>query len=254
MGAMVDALSRRHGCPVVYFQGAIGGLMGTPKKLVDAAKAGQLPSDTFGFIEACGEAIADLADRALAAAEPIKLEPLAIFARPISIPLDNDGFRAALAAGVLHRPIYDWTGNANVRGREAQAGTDRRLALETEVAYLRLGELDVAAIPGELYPECVYGQYQDPVDPGADFLDAPLEPPIARILPSKKFLVLGLANDEVGYIVPKRQWDVVEPFAYGRKDSQYGERNSVGPDTAHHLLTALQDRVADAGKPTVQGE
>ncbi|MCH5372356.1 MAG: hypothetical protein JJ992_00140, partial [Planctomycetes bacterium] len=42
-------------------------------------------------------------------------------------------------------------------------------------AYLRLGELDVAAIPGELYPELVYGEFQDPVDPGADFPDAPLE-------------------------------------------------------------------------------
>ncbi len=253
MGATVDALARRHGCPVVYFQGAIGGLMGTPKKLVEAAKAGQLPSDAFGFIDACGEAIADLADRALAAAEPIKLDPVAVFARPITIPLDNDGFRAAVGAGVLERPIYDWTGNPDLRGRQADADTDRRVALETEVAYLRLGELDVAAIPGELYPECVYGQYQDPADPGADFINAALEPPIAKILPSKRFLVLGLANDEVGYIIPKRQWDVVAPFAYGRQNSQYGERNSVGPDTAAFLLSALQERVDDAKKPTAQG-
>jgi hypothetical protein len=65
-------------------------------------------------------------------------------------------------------------------------------------------------------------------------------------LPGKKILVLGLANDEVGYIVPKRQWDVVAPFAYGRKSSQYGERNSVGPETARMLMEALEDRVNEA--------
>jgi hypothetical protein len=113
------------------------------------------------------------------------------------------------------------------------------------VAYLRLGELHIAAIPGELYPECVYGKYQDPPEPGADYFDALLEPSIASILPSDKILVLGLANDEVGYIVPKRQWDVKPPYAYDRKSAQYGERNSVGPETAGLLLGALADRVSD---------
>ena len=118
--------------------------------------------------------------------------------------------------------------------------------METEVGYLRFGELDVATIPGELYPELVYGQFQEPADPGADFPDAPLETPIAKILPSKKIMILGLANDEVGYIVPKRQWDVTAPFAYGRTSAQYGERNSVGPETARHLMEALSDRVRKA--------
>ena len=247
MGSTVDALEKRHPCPAVYFQGAIGGLMGTPKKLVEAAKAGKISSEPFGFIDACGEAIADLADRAIQAAQPIKLTPLNVFARPIAVPLDNEGFRAARAAGVLDRPVFAWTGDRNDLGKPLPDGkSDGRVAMQTEVAYLRLGDLHVAAIPGELYPECVYGKYQDPADPGADFPDAPLEPPIATTLPSKKILILGLAGDEVGYIVPKRQWDVKPPFAYGRKSSQYGERNSIGPETAGELLKALADRVGES--------
>mgnify|MGYP002621506430 CR=1 FL=1 len=247
MGSTVDALKKRHRCPVIYFQGAIGGLMGTPKKLVAAAEAGELPSDTFGFIDACGEAIADLADRALEDAQPIELEPLAVFAKPFALPLDNEGFRQALAAGVLKRPVFRYGGNRQRLGKKVDpASNEQRVALQTEVAYLRLGDLHVAAIPGELYPECVYGKYQDPVDPGADFPDAPLEPPIAEILPSDKMLVLGLANDEIGYIVPKRQWDVEAPYAYERDSAQYGERNSVGPETAGLLMAALADRVAEA--------
>ena len=120
--------------------------------------------------------------------------------------------------------------------------------MESEVAYLRLGELHVAAIPGELYPEVVYGKYQEPADPGADFPDAPLERPIAKILPGPKIMVLGLANDELGYILPKRQWDVKPPFAYGKSSAQYGEKNSVGPETARVLIEALADRVTDSQK------
>jgi hypothetical protein len=254
MGSMVDALEKRHGCPVIYFQGAIGGLMGTPTKLIEKAKAGELPTEPFAFIDAVGEATADLADRALAGAEPIQLEPFEVHARPIMIPLDNPGFVQAVVAGVLKRPVYQWTGDRDQRGEEAAADKmqGRQVAMETEVAYLLLGELHIAAIPGELYPECVYGKYQDPADPGADFLDAPLEPAITSILPAKRMLVLGLANDEVGYIVPKRQWDVKPPFAYGRKSAQYGERNSVGPETAGHLLGALSDRAAESLGDTSQ--
>ena len=113
--------------------------MGTPKKLVDDAKAGRIPSDNFGFIDACGEAIADLADRALEATEPITLTPFAVHSRPIAIPLANEGFRAA-AAGVLPRPIYEWKGRRDQRGDLIAKGkTDGDQAMETEVGYLRLG-------------------------------------------------------------------------------------------------------------------
>jgi hypothetical protein len=67
-----------------------------------------------------------------------------------------------------------------------------------------------------------------------------------KLLPEGKALVLGLANDEIGYIIPKRQWDQLAPFAYGRQTSQYGEINSCGPDVAPILLEALKRRVLDA--------
>jgi hypothetical protein len=113
------------------------------------------------------------------------------------------------------------------------------------VAYLRLGELHVACIPGELYPELVYGQFQDPVETAADFPTAPLEPTVASLMPGKRWMLVGLANDEVGYIIPKRQWDREAPYAYGREYSQYGEINSCGPEVAPIILDALQRRVAE---------
>ncbi len=96
-----------------------------------------------------------------------------------------------------------WTGDAVRRGQPPVGERRKELAaLETEVGVVRLGELYAACIPGELYPELVYGKLQEPVDPGADFPDAPREPHVTKLLPSEKLLVVGLANDEIGYIVP----------------------------------------------------
>ena len=44
----------------------------------------------------------------------------------------------------------------------------------------------------------------------------PLESSVVKLLPGDKWLLFGLANDEIGYIIPKRQWDEQPPFAYGR--------------------------------------
>jgi hypothetical protein len=231
---------------VAYFTGAVGGLMTNPANRYRERAGGAIADDTFEYAQAYGAEVADLADRAVAAAEPIVLTPLEAAARPVAFPLTNPLYHAARGAGVLKRQAYQWTGDANVIGPPLEGG-GKAASTVTEVAYLRLGELHVACIPGELYPELVYGEYQEPVEPGADFPDAPLEPPVMRTLPGKKALLLGLANDEIGYIIPKRQWDYVAPYAYQRKSRQYGEINSCGEDVAPILMRALADRVAELG-------
>ena len=49
-----------------------------------------------------------------------------------------------------------------------------------------------------------------PGRPGADFPDAPVEPAIYKQLKGPHRMIIGLANDEIGYIIPKRQWDEKE--------------------------------------------
>ena len=58
-------------------------------------------------------------------------------------------------------------------------------------------------------------------------------------------MIIGLANDEVGYILPKRQWDEKPPFTYGRKTAPYGEVNSLGPDTGPTLCDAFRKMVRE---------
>jgi hypothetical protein len=245
----VAALKKRYNCPVLYLSGAIGGLLAPSRGNVKDAAGNELHEGDFEYARVYGEMVAELAARAVDAAEPVALAPFVVSSKSIAVPVENSLYRVARAMGVLKRPATVWTGDFQQFG-DPMTLEKRGLpsAVESEVAYLRLGEVHVACIPGEIYPELVYGKFQEPVDPGADFPDAPLEPTVAGLMPGKKWLLVGLANDEVGYIIPKRQWDKVPPYAYGKESGQYGEINSCGADVAPILMTALQRRVEEAVK------
>jgi hypothetical protein len=53
-----------------------------------------------------------------------------------------------------------------------------------------------------------------------------------------KFLI-GLGNDEIGYIIPKAEWDAKAPWLDNADHETYGEINSVGYETAQVLTNAL---------------
>jgi hypothetical protein len=245
--ATVAALEKQFNCPVVLFSGALGGLMAPPDGKVLDANGQELKEGDWEYARRYGEEVALLAGQAAKAAAPLSIAPFTISARAIAVPVENALYRAARALGVLQRDGMVWTGDPNILG-EPMTAERKHLptAVESEVAYLRLGELHVACIPGELYPELVYGKFQEPAEPAVDFPGAPLEPTVARLMPGDKWLCIGLANDEIGYIIPKRQWDKEEPYAYGRDSSQYGEINSCGPDSAPIVMQALQRCVREA--------
>ena len=112
--------------------------------------------------------------------------------------------------------------------------------MRSEVALVTLGEASIACVPGELYPEIANGGIEKA--PGADFQIDPVEvPPIREMMPGKIKFLFGLANDEVGYIIPKSEWDREPPYLYGSDHGVYGEVNSVGPDVAGVIHHAIQE-------------
>ncbi len=239
VGYTVDEVSKAQGCPVVYLTGTVGGLM-TSLQLPVKSEQGELLADgTFAKTERYGRLVGQRANDALAQSTPIALTPLRAHRTDVYLPLENALYKLARQMGVLRRQAYVWTGDPY----HAEPATNDKDAtcLRTEIAWLRLGQLDVACIPGEIYPELVLGRVQDPADPGADFPDAPIEPAIYNQLTGPHRMIVGLANDEIGYIIPKRQWDKQPPYRYGRQKPQYGEDNSVGPETAPILCRAFQE-------------
>lgn len=247
--ATVKALHEKYGCPIAYFTGTVGGLLSNPSE-IPGPNGQPLHDENFDFAEYYGGQVAKVCERAIDSAEPITLTPFAVSAKTIAAPLENPGYQMARKIGVLPRAGRVWTGDLETVGEVADDATPpEKLAIETEVACLRLGELHIACIPGEIYPELVYGEFQNPVEPGADYPDAPLEPAVMPTLPGEKKMLIGLANDEIGYIIPRRQWDHAPPFAYGRDKSQYGEVNSCGSEIAPILMQALQNRVKELPAP-----
>ncbi|HOC70166.1 MAG TPA: hypothetical protein PKO23_15270, partial [Candidatus Hydrogenedentes bacterium] len=113
---------------------------------------------------------------------------------------------------------------------------------KTEVNALRVGDAVVTTAPGELYPEIVVGGIE--VKPGRDFEVPAVEVPPVRMEKrryARQAFTLGLANDEIGYILPKSQWDAEKPYVY-EKD-QYGEENSGGPEVGPAIHAGMLEMV-----------
>ena len=243
-GVTVARLQKHLGCPVIYVTGAIGGLMAPPIEGVESAEGKKLVEGDWEYTQRYGEMVADLAIKATESTVPVRLTPLEVSVKQVSIPVVNPWYRAARLTGVVKRPGYKWENDPYLLGANVRVGDFfGRNAIATEVSYVRCGEMHLIAIPGEIYPELIYGGMADPATPGADFPTAPIEPTVVEMVPENRSLILGLANDEIGYIMPKRQWDQRVPYTYGRRKSQYGEINSCGPDTGPIIMNSLRDAV-----------
>jgi hypothetical protein len=239
----VKHLRESQGCPVAYFTGTVGGLMTTLNLPLKDENGKELVDGTFEKAERYGKLVGQLADKALKAAAPAALTPFDIRTRATLVPVENKIYHLGWQLGTLNRDLYAWDGKPTPKEFTTTKDITKPVAVKTEIGYLKLGELEVAVIPGEIYPELVLGKVQDPADAGADFPDAPIEPAIYAQFKSKHRMLIGLGNDELGYFIPKRQWDEKPPFCYGLKKAQYGEQNSVGPDGAPVICGVFKELV-----------
>jgi len=243
-------LEQRFGGVAVVFNAAAGKVstLGNQVALLDPL-TGQVAEDGgWRKPELLGTAIGQLAQQALAHAYKVSPSDLAVRSQVVFSPLANDRFRMALAAGVFlqRRPLYSHGQvDSSVAEREVDHQTFRYATgsdLETEIDYVQLKAgsrllAEIVTIPGEIFPELVNGgitRY-----PGADYPDAALETPVRSLLKSKYQFILGLGNDEIGYIIPKAEWDEQPPWLNNSPRAYYGEINSPGPDTAAAVMRAL---------------
>ena len=77
--------------------------------------------------------------------------------------------------------------------------------------------------------------------PGSDYPDAPLESPIKQQMKAPFRMLFGLADDEIGYIIPRVEWDEKAPYLANSPKKHYGEVNSVGPDAAPLIVKAFSE-------------
>ena len=199
----------------LYFQGLVGGLMTQLHTTVPHRNGvDKFKEASFEKAQALGENLAILTVNALRGEQAWRPTDtrVAVAAKTVFVPMSGL-FGAGVFLGLVH-PGWYWG-----KGK-------------TELDVIRVGDLEILTIPGEMYPEIADGGIESPE--GADYPGTPVEvPPLRSLMKGKLNMMIGLANDEIGYIIPKTQWDAKKPYAYGRtKAPQYGEENSPGPEVA----------------------
>jgi hypothetical protein len=239
------------GSTAVFSAGSLGGLM-NPLHIVGCPDAQGQPTcrpGTFELAEYIGRGLGDKVVAALGGAAPQADVSLTLDRRSFLMGSGNGGFAAALTLGAIDRQLFHADGRPFTRG-EAQSVMlvdllEGRALIQSEVNVLGVGPLEILFVPGELYPElwleAAPGVSRAERPEGGDYPDAPLDPPLSSYLVRGTLrAIVNQANDSLGYIIPKSQFDQVAPFAYGRSSDQYGEQNSNGPDTAPAIHEAVQ--------------
>lgn len=239
------------GGTAIFFNGSIGKVstLGSDVALQDPDTGKVAEDSTWRKAELIGTTLGQLVERAFKSAERVNVDSIAIRKSALFVPLQNDRFRTAAAAGVFagRKPLYtDGRPDKSTVAKEVPGAGKIQIPaghdIQTEVGYVQFRShgravAEIVAIPGEIYPELTNGgitRY-----PGADFLDAPFEPTLRAQLKSKYQFIFGLANDELGYLIPKAEWDDEPPWLLNRPQRWYGEINSAGPDCAGAVLRAL---------------
>jgi hypothetical protein len=159
--------ARGHG-QAVFANGALGAMISPDVQ----------PRDEVG-VRAFADVALATAERALAAAAPLRVDAIEVRREDVYLPMVAAGFRIGRLTATLERDVFD--GDAR-----------------STVGFLRVGAFEAVAVPGEMEPALAEQVRADVGRPG--------------------LVVLGLCDDEVGYLL--RDQEATDPeYAYERSMS-----------------------------------
>jgi len=170
-----------------YLENKLGGLA----IFFNGALGGMLTPDvrlrSFSEAKKVGEKLGEEAIKALNNAHELEYASMKVRYSTFKIPQRNEIFKNAFMRGLIKRRIFNDY-------------------IETEINLIHIGEISIASLPGEALPRV-----------GMELRGG---------MNSRCKLILGLANDEIGYIIPSDAWDA----------SKYEESMSLGSETADIIL------------------
>jgi hypothetical protein len=227
----------------MFMNGTVGGMMTSLGVNVDTPDGETGGSASFEKADAIGQLVGGMALDALAGGQDVEAPSLAFATKTFELNVDNQAFQAMFLLGVLdHRKaVFD----------ESQPLSDDNVpVVTTEMDIVDLGPVRMLSVPGELLPELAIGGYdgsytpatRDIIDPGndnpPDLAAAPRGPYLKDDMGADYNWILGLGNDELGYIVPPYNFKLNQAAPYILEDfgDHYEETNSLGVDTAPKIL------------------
>ncbi len=222
------------GGPCIFISGALGGMM-TPLGVQVTTPDG----DTFGGgfswekTDSIGQLLGEVALGALAKGETHRAPDLREFgAQTFRGEVINNSFKLLFEQGIFQREVVEIDGKQYVT---------------TEMGVIELGPVRMLTVPGELLPELAVGGYDgsqmftdmaDLIDPNnpnpPDLGQAPAGPYLKQRIGSPYTWIIGLGNDELGYIIPQYDFELAaeNPWVDEADGDHYEETNSLGPDMA----------------------
>jgi hypothetical protein len=161
--------------------------------------------------------------------------------------VENYGFQALFLVGVFDRPTFNYDPEQDINERNTPE-------LLTEVNLVTVGPITMLSVPGEATPELSIGGYDGSRvnSPVVDFLDPTNpNPPDVSLAPAGPYWkeqmggeyqwILGLGNDEIGYLIPPYDYELhpTSPYLIEADGDHYEETNSVGPSAVPLLQEAV---------------
>jgi hypothetical protein len=186
------------GGTAVYFSGSVGGLMTPLGTNVPGFGSSVSWERTFEI----GRQVALQAEAALAGQPLHRPTSLSVQRRSWYMDMDNNVLRALNIRGIFDLPTF--AGGESWGLSNHQDGIPLGTVgpqIQTEMVSLRLGPAVFITVPGELTPELEIGGFGRPDCSSAD-TGRPYEPPINTSFTESYRFVLGLGQDELGYIIP----------------------------------------------------
>ena len=193
---------------VGYLRDEVEKQTGAPCIFFAGALGGMMTPDVkdHSFVEAefMGKKLAEVGLKALGAVESGQVLVISLKKKGLAAKLTNPLYKVAFWRKLL----------PDIRNKKGQ--------IETEVNLIKIGGLWLATVPGELLPKLGLRVKAQLLEAGAGVAG-----------------VVGLANDEVGYILPaedfKYPWNPFKPGAH------YEETNSIGKEIAPKVMAALSE-------------
>lgn len=245
-GPLCARVEEKTGGACVFLNGMIGGLM-TP----------DVKRENFYEAYRVGASVADAALALKTSSGPSR--PLAYRSVLVRVPVENSRYRLLLSALAFGHKLFA------ADGRELPPGAARLLSLrhllfgledkdapwlETEVSVLDIGPVRMLGIPGEAFPELAIGGYDGKYSFGRpvltpdgpnppDLSTAPKGPYLRDLVKARAPMLVGLANDELGYLVPGYDFKVrPSKLLLPRYPGHYEETNSIGPTATGLIVDA----------------
>ena len=230
------------GGPAIYINGAVGGMMTTLGVNVTNPDGDSFQSASWDKADSIGQLLGEMALDAVANGDDVADADLRVLNKRFRAPVDNETFQVMFEQKILEREVFE-----NERTGQME--------VETEMSLVELGPIQMLSVPGELLPELAIGGYDgsrinapgvplvDPENPNPPDTDsAPAGPYIKDRMPAMYPWLIGLGNDELGYIIPEYDFklDMAMPYVSEPDGDHYEETNSLGPKMA-----GLVDKYAD---------